>query len=437
MKPKTIARRAGARVPALPHPTDWRTTDADELAKRRLRAREERHRITNVDPAHPIFSNFEVQSPTGMTYRAEIRDVASREVFLHLYGFPHQRAQHLQAHRGYPPPACPSSPGGIQSRAAGLLIARWTSFRTQPPAVCACHATPPRCRAVCARASTATAFSWKGWTPRRLVAEIRTSRSQSLRISQDVEPWLEARSREHDRILSRREYEAAVANGNHPEHVTRSPLFPYQREGMLHLVFNERALLADEMGLGKTIQAIAACALLRNLGKARRVLIVTPASLKAEWEEQIGKFTGLPLRLVYGGRALRSQIYSETDAPFFTIANYEQIVADSLDINARLRPDIVILDEAQRIKNWATKTAQAVKRLQSRYAFVLTGTPIENRIDELRSIVDFLDPAILGPLFRFNREYYDLDERGRPVGYKNLDKLRERVRVGPHPPAQG
>src|SRR5438093_9126320 len=79
MKPAKIARKAGPASSALPPPTDWRTTDADELAKRKLRAREERHRITNLDPMHPVFSNFEVRSPSGMTYRAEIRDVASRQ----------------------------------------------------------------------------------------------------------------------------------------------------------------------------------------------------------------------------------------------------------------------------------------------------------------------------------------------------------------------
>ena len=89
---------------------------------------------------------------------------------------------------------------------------------------------------------------------------------------------------------------------------------------------------------------------------------------------------------------------------------------------------MIILDEAQRIKNWQTLTAQAVKRLASRYAFVLTGTPLENRIDELYSIVEFLDPAIFGPLFRFNRDFYQLDERGRPIGYRNLDALHRRVR---------
>ena len=162
--------------------------------------------------------------------------------------------------------------------------------------------------------------------------------------------------------------------------------------------------------------------------KPNACLVVTPASLKTEWEEQIRKFTTLTQRLVFGPRSTRAKYYADRDPPFFTIVNYEQIVTDSLDINARLKPDIVVLDEAQRIKNWATKTAQAVKRLESRYAFVLTGTPIENRIDELYSIVDFLDPTLLGPLFRFNREFYQFDESGRPADYQNLAALRERIR---------
>jgi arsenate reductase-like glutaredoxin family protein len=262
--------------------------------------------------------------------------------------------------------------------------------------------------------------------PDQVVAKF--SRSPRARISQDVDRFLEARRRGREKILLRREYENGVVSGKHPEHVTLSPLYPYQREGMLHLAFGERSLLADEMGLGKTIQAIAACALLHHLGKAKRVLVVTPASLKGEWEEQIGKFTALDQRLVYGGRVARAAAYAAEDVPFFTIVNHEQVVRDSLDINQHLRPDIVVLDEAQRIKNWVTKTAQAVKRLESRYAFVLTGTPIENRIDELYSIVDYLDPSLLGSLFRFNREFYELDDRGRPKDYRNLPLLRERVK---------
>src|SRR5207253_6025679 len=138
-------------------------------------------------------------------------------------------------------------------------------------------------------------------------------------------------------------------------------------------------------------------------------------------------------QLVFGGRSHRLNAYtaanpgragvSATPPPFFTIVNYEQMLADSLEVNQHLRPDIVVLDEAQRIKNWSTKTTQAIKRLRSRYAFVLTGTPIENRIDELFSLMAFLEPGLLGPLFRFNREYYELDDRGRPIAYKNLEKL--------------
>ena len=85
----------------------------------------------------------------------------------------------------------------------------------------------------------------------------------------------------------------------------------------------------------------------------------------------------------------------------FTLVNYEQVLIDRQDINRIVQPDIVILDEAQRIKNWHTKTAQAVKELRSPYAFVLTGTPLENRIDEIYSIVQYLDPAHPGSAVPF------------------------------------
>ena len=128
----------------------------------------------------------------------------------------------------------------------------------------------------------------------------RRARRPGLRLSQELGPWLEGRRRAEERKQLRRDYELKVQSGEWPAHETKVPLFPYQREGMLHLAFTERALLADEMGLGKTIQAIAACALLHRLGQANRVLVVTPASLKTEWEEQIQRFTDLPYQLVFG-----------------------------------------------------------------------------------------------------------------------------------------
>ena len=207
--------------------------------------------------------------------------------------------------------------------------------------------------------------------------------------------------------------------------MVKLPLLPYQREGAAHLAFHERALLADEMGLGKTVQAIAACEILAREKGVGRVLVVSPTSVKAEWEEQIARFTDRAARFVAGLYPERLKFY-QTPA-FFTLVNYEQVVRDADDINRLLKPDVVILDEAQRIKNWHTKTARRVKSLVSPYAFVLTGTPLENRIDETYSIVQYLDPEIFGPLFRFNRDFYDLDERGRPASYKNLDEMHRRL----------
>ncbi len=418
-----VKRTPPARAdPRLPPASDWRTTDEDERARRRLRAREEGPRIERVDRSHPVFSTFRVHSRSGLDYAVEIRDVAARQFACGCVDFringldtcKHVEAVLAQLEAVHPRDWRAALRAGsprvdvVPDREAGRLRVERNADRA-----------PARLRRLLA------ADGGIDLAPEEALETIAREFAGAVRVSQEVAPWLETRRRERERVQLRREYEQKVQSGEWPAQEVKVPLFPYQREGMLHLAFAERALLADEMGLGKTIQAIAACALLRRVGRATRALVVTPASLKAEWEEQIRRFTDLDLQIVYGARRMRLAAYQR--APFFTIVNYEQMVSDTLDVNARLRPDIVVLDEAQRIKNWSTKTAQAVKRLHSRYAFVLTGTPIENRIDELWSIVDFLDPARLGPLFRFNREFYELDERGRPEGYRNLARLRSRI----------
>src|SRR5436305_77693 len=82
------------------------------------------------------------------------------------------------------------------------------------------------------------------------------------------------------------------------------------------------------------------------------------------------------------------------------------------------QPDLIVLDEAQRIKNWESKTSKAVKRLRSHYAVVLTGTPLENKIEELYSIVQFVDDRRLGPAFQFLSDHRVIDEEGKLLGYR-------------------
>jgi len=429
------AKSTKTRDIVVPSPHDWRTSDEDEINKRRIRAREESFTLPNRDPRQPVFSNFSVASQSGLVYSVEIRDVRQRQFACDCVDFringlgtcKHVEAVLLNLERRFKKLFNSAAQTGT-CRIDVVLDRERDTLRVSP----AVGGLPME-----ARRWFGEDGCLRNGSPETVVTRLRElseDGSPELRISQEVQPWLDLRRRSDERKQLRRDYELRVQSGEWPANETRVPLFPYQREGMLHLAFAERALLADEMGLGKTIQAIAACALLQRLGQARRVLVVTPASLKTEWEDQIQRFTELSCQLVFGSRAARLGAYDRAGSgdaegrPFFTLVNYEQMLADALDVNARLAPDIVVLDEAQRIKNWSAKTSQAVKRLQSRYAFVLTGTPIENRIDELHSLMDFLDPSVLGPLFRFNREFYRLDERGRPAGYCNLGRLHERVK---------
>jgi superfamily II DNA or RNA helicase len=437
-KTRRSARRRKARAvldrPSLP--PGWRTSDDDEIGLRRWRGQTEVVAVSVLESNEPFFGTFRVPSASGASYDVEIR---SLQAFANSCGCIDHHVNGLGT--------CKHIEGAI----ARLAHRRARAFRQ------AASAGSRRIEVFLnRRGSAAPAILWpadgadadvaaaRQWLephlepdgaltrdPERIAALIAAwndaplSVRRTVRVSRHFTPWLERSRRERERHDARAAFEADITAGQATLDIVKHPLLPYQHDGVLHLAFGERALLADEMGLGKTIQAIAACELLARRKGIGRVLVVCPASLKAEWEEQIARFCERSTRLVFGPRAQRLAAYR--DPGFFTIVNYEQVLSDADDINGVLAPDVVVLDEAQRIKNWQTKTARRVKSLRSPYAFVLTGTPVENRIDELYSIVQYLDPEILGPLFRFNREFYKLDERGRPVDYQNLVRLRERL----------
>ncbi len=154
----------------------------------------------------------------------------------------------------------------------------------------------------------------------------------------------------------------------------KAPLYPYQAEGALFAVRAGRALIGDDMGLGKTIQAIAATEILARHFGVSRVLVICPTSLKYQWQSEIARFSGRKdkrgARVIGGGRAQRQKDYLLDD--FCKITNYEKLQPD-LDLIGAWAPELVIVDEAQRVKNWNTIAARALKRIDSPYAIVLTG----------------------------------------------------------------
>lgn len=204
----------------------------------------------------------------------------------------------------------------------------------------------------------------------------------------------------------------------------KTELLPYQLDGIAFAVAAGRAVLADDMGLGKTMQGIGVAELLAREAGIRNVLVICPTSLKSQWRNEVQRFSNRSCQLVLGAAAERAEQYDNEE--FFTVCNYEQVLRDLPSIE-RVKWDLIVLDEAQRIKNWEAKTTNTVKRLQSRFALVLSGTPLENRLDELYSIVQFVDDRRLGPAFRFLNRHRVIDEKGKVLGYKNLDQLRNQL----------
>jgi SNF2 family DNA or RNA helicase len=172
--------------------------------------------------------------------------------------------------------------------------------------------------------------------------------------------------------------------------------FPYQFEGIAFLFPREAAILADEMGLGKTMQAITTVRMLLLSSQLRNVLLICPKPLVTNWVREFRQWAPeIPVVVIEGDQAKRQYIWSQKNIPV-RIANYELLMRDKamLDI-PDCHFDLVILDEAQRIKNRNSTTSEIVRALPRTRSWALTGTPIENSVEDLVNIFDFLLPGYL------------------------------------------
>jgi SNF2 family DNA or RNA helicase len=176
------------------------------------------------------------------------------------------------------------------------------------------------------------------------------------------------------------------------------PPYPYQLEGIAFLMPRHAALLADEMGLGKTIQTILALRLMMQAGLVRRALLVCPKPLVFNWCRELrGWAEDLPFEVIGGNLAARRAAWRVSSAPL-KIVNYELLTRDAeLVEDDAVHFDLVILDEAQRVKNRESKTAQVVRGLRRSRSWALTGTPIENKPEDLVNLFAFVDPDRIPP----------------------------------------
>jgi len=197
--------------------------------------------------------------------------------------------------------------------------------------------------------------------------------------------------------------------------------FPYQYEGIAFLYPRYSAVLADEMGLGKTMQAITTIRLLLHAGEVRKVLLVCPKPLVSNWVKEFGLWAPeLPTTVIEGDQTRRRWLWSLPDAPI-KIANYELVLRDR-DVfeDHDLQFDLMILDEAQRIKNKSSTTSQVVRSIPRARNWAITGTPVENSAEDLVGIFEFLAPGYLS-------ENMNARDLGKAAGDYVLRRTKDKV----------
>ena len=202
-------------------------------------------------------------------------------------------------------------------------------------------------------------------------------------------------------------------------------LFPYQRDIFGKMVVAKRAICSMVMGAGKTITALACYAWIRKYHKPNaKMLVICPKSLRIQWANEINREIGLDC----------TQVMRESDlnrnTPVF-IATY-QWYARNKELFLDRNFDVLVADEIQYVRNSESKTWKALSKIRSEYFYGLSGTVIENRLDDLYSIMHIVAPGTLGPRWRFNSDFQNLEsiskDRIQYFGIKNVEQLHHKLR---------
>lgn len=244
---------------------------------------------------------------------------------------------------------------------------------------------------------------------------------QTFRCYDDVLDFvLEQQERSQRAAIIDRKYDDTALDS-----VLTTKLFPYQKEGIRFSCKNGRTIIADEMGLGKTIQAICTAEILRRENFVESILIVCPTSLKYQWKREIERFAQVEALVIEGNPLIRHEQYSSSFQ--YKIVSYNTMCNDVKQLGS-LQTDMLIMDEVQRLKNWNTQIAHAARKIESRYSVILSGTPLENKLEELYSIIQLVDQYALGPYYQFKDHHILCDEGGKITGYKKLNDIRKQLK---------
>jgi superfamily II DNA or RNA helicase len=208
----------------------------------------------------------------------------------------------------------------------------------------------------------------------------------------------------------------------------QAKLRPYQEDGLGWLQFLRRhglgGILADDMGLGKTVQTLAHLAIEKHQDRLHKPsLIVAPVSVLGNWQQEIRRFAPeLGLLILHGAK--RKESFAAIDSADVILIGYPLLLLDSEMLLER-EFCFVILDEAQTIKNPQAKVSQVARALRAEHRLCLTGTPMENHLGELWSLVDFVQPGLLGERQLFQRHYRTPIENGGDT--KRAAALKQRI----------